>query len=48
MLSEGTAIIFLHRIKGFVYIAETKCVYCAVQTESVYMLHVSSFQGLEL
>jgi len=37
MLSENTAIIFLHRIKGFVYTLGTKYAYCAVRNESVYV-----------
>ena len=48
MLSESTAIIFLHRIKRFVFIVGTECVYCAIRNESVYMFHVRSLQGLEL
>ena len=38
---------FLHRIKGFVYIAGTKCVYCAVRNESLYMFHVKVFTVLK-
>ena len=48
ILSEDTAIIFLHHIKGIVFITGTKCVYCAVRNESLYMFHVKVFTGLEL
>ena len=48
LLSEDTAVIFLHRIKEFVFIMGTKCVYCPVRTESLYMLHVKVFTGLKL
>ena len=48
MLSEDTALNFLHRIKEIVYIAGTKCGYCAVRIEYVYMFRVRSLQSLEL
>jgi hypothetical protein len=35
---EQTAIISLYSINWLVFITETECVYCAVQTESLYII----------
>jgi hypothetical protein len=48
MLSEDTAIIFIRRIKGFVFKTGTECVYCEVRAESSYRLHVKVFTRLKL
>ena len=34
-----TMIISLHNINGLVYITEVECVYCAVRSESLNMIH---------
>jgi hypothetical protein len=40
-ISEQTAIISLYSINWFVCITETECVYCAVRTESLYIIQVN-------
>jgi len=35
-ISEQTATFTLYSVNGSVLITETECVYCAVQTESLY------------
>jgi len=40
-ISEQTAIISLYNINWLVFITETECVYCAVRTESLYLIHAS-------
>jgi len=42
-ISEQTAIISLYSINWLVFIAETECVYCAVQTGSLYIIQVMCF-----
>jgi hypothetical protein len=37
-ISEQTAIISLYSINWLVFITETECVYCAVRTESLYII----------
>jgi len=37
-ISEQTAIISLYNINWLVFITETECVYCAVRTESLYII----------
>jgi hypothetical protein len=44
LISEQTAIISLCSITWFVFITETECVYCAVQTVFKHDSHSSSFQ----
>jgi len=39
-ISESTAIISLYSINWLVFIAEMECVYCAVQTEYLYIIQV--------
>ena len=39
-ISEQTAIISLYNINRLVCITETECVYCAVRTESLYVMQV--------
>ena len=38
---EQTAIISLYSINWLVFITETKCVYCAVRTEFLYIIYVN-------
>ena len=40
LISEQTAIISLYSITWFVFITETECVYCAVQTQSLNTTHI--------
>jgi hypothetical protein len=40
-ISEQTAIISLYNINWLVCITETVCVYCAVRTESLYVIQVT-------
>ena len=40
---EQTAIISLYSINWLVCITETECVYCAVRTGSLYIIHVMCF-----
>jgi len=44
-ISEQTAIICLYRINWLVFITETKYVYCAVRTGSLYIIKVNT--GIE-
>jgi len=40
-ISEQTAIIFLYSINWLVFVTETECVYCAVRTERLTVIHVT-------
>jgi hypothetical protein len=40
-ISEQTAIISLYSINWLVFVAETECVYCAVQTEYLTLIRVT-------
>ena len=40
---EQTAIISLYKINWLVFMTETECVYCAVRTESLYLIQVMCF-----
>ena len=42
-ISEQTAIISLYNINSLVCITETECVYCAVRTDSLYVIQVTCF-----
>jgi hypothetical protein len=41
-ISEQTAIISLYSINWLVFITETECVYCAVRTESLNIIHANT------
>ena len=43
-ISEQTAFISLYNINWLVFIPETKCVYCAVRTESFNTFHIASIR----
>jgi len=40
-ISEQTAVISLYSIHWLVFVTETECVYCAVRTESLYVIQVN-------
>ena len=42
-ISEQTAIVSLYSIDWLLCITETECVYCAVRTGSLYIIHVMCF-----
>jgi len=46
LIWEQTAIISLYNINWLVCITETECVYCAVRTGSLYVIHIFVLNGL--